>query len=918
MELKTYQQQALYDLERYLNYINKYQNYAKAFTKAWADKNVTVGKNKLIKEYKNVLPHVPHVCFKIPTGGGKTFVACASIKPVFDALTNTSVKAVVWLVPSDAILSQTVKNLKDINHPYRQRLDRDFNGKVCIYTKEEAMHGQGLNPAVVRDQLSIFVLSYDSFRTSKKEGRKAYRQNGSLYSFKDNSVYPGYHIEYADGEEEPSLAAVIKSLEPVVIVDESHHAQTNLSIEMLKGFNPVFVLDLTATPRTNSNIISVVESYKLKAEQMVKLPVIVSNQHGQGAVLDAAIKMQRLLEAEALKEEKTSGTYIRPIVLLQAESRNHADSTTYEKIKQKLIDGGILAEQIAIKTAEINELKQKGKDVDLLSKKCEIRYIITVNALKEGWDCPFAYVLATIANRNSTVDVEQIVGRILRMPYAHEHKSKFLNMSYVFTNSSDFEKTLNKVIDGLQNAGFSSKDYRVAETENVAVGGSTDTNRLDSLFGSDEGELTNQETSLAGIYNDNADEDVEESKTDDFKEFMELDTSKQPFAEKDEAANPARDKKEAIYAETGFEGFLGVAEEQQNAYNTQVQAQSECNVDVPSDAVAENDVVEIREPYRELMKTVFLPQFYYRTPKSLFDNGGVEKVTKEYLAADFNLGAQNIEIDFDNLESEIYKFDLEQGDEVPKRCKMSARDATAFKSALKLVPPEARKNQMKAKIVDDVSGTYDTLAQSEIREFVNRIVDNMDSERLADMEENFLSYAEKIKAKVKGLLETYYEKNFERLLTTQDIFVDFTFNYQEKAVVPGNQNIWTKMLYTGEGKMNTFEKNFIDDVCGMDNILWWHRNGENSHDKNAYCINGFVNHYPDFIICTKNRHIVAVETKGEHLNNPEQLAKARLGKMLDDNDNNNMFSYFMVFEKDKPSTPGCISKSDFLKILEKW
>ena len=921
MELKAYQQQALHDLERYLNYINEYQNYAKAFTKAWADKNVSVGKNKLIKEYKNVLPHVPHVCFKIPTGGGKTFVACASVKPIFDALTNTNVKAVVWLVPSDAILSQTVKNLKDTEHPYRQRLDRDFSGKVCIYTKEEAMHGQGLNPAAVRDQLSVFVLSYDSFRTSKKEGRKAYRQNGSLYSFKDNSVYPGYHIEYEAEEEEPSLAAVIKSLEPVVIVDESHHAQTNLSIEMLKGFNPVFVLDLTATPRTNSNIISVVESYKLKAEQMVKLPVIVSNQHGQGTVLDAAIKMQRVLEKEALREEKISGIYIRPIVLLQAESRNHTDSTTYEKIKQKLIDGGIPAEQIAIKTAEINELKQKGKDVDLLSKKCGIRYIITVNALKEGWDCPFAYVLATIANRNSTVDVEQIVGRILRMPYAHEHQSKFLNMSYVFTNSSDFEKTLNKVIDGLQNAGFSSKDYRVAETESVAVGGSTDTNRLDSLFGGDEGELTKQETSLAAVHNDNANEDASVSRPDDFQEFMELDTSKQPFAAKEEAdetANAAGDKQEATYTVTGLEGFLGVAEEQQNAYNTQVQVQRECNVDVPADAVAENDVVEIREQYRDLMKTVFLPQFYYHTPKSLFDAGGAAKVTKEYLAADFNLGAQNIEINFDNLESEIYKFDLEQGDEVPKRCKMSVRDVAAFKSALKLVPPEARKNQMKAKIIDDVSAAYNTLAQSEIREFVNRVVDNMNAERLADMEENFLTYAEKIKAKIKQLLEAYYEKNFERLLTTQDIFVDFSFAFQEQAVVPGNQNIWTKMLYTGEGRMNSFEKDFIDDVCGMDNILWWHRNGENANDKNAYCINGFVNHYPDFIICTKNRHLVAVETKGEHLNNPEQLAKARLGKMLDDNDNNNMFSYFMVFEKDKPGAPGCIAKADFLKILEKW
>ncbi len=70
------------------------------------------------------------------------------------------------------------------------------------------------------------------------------------------------------------------------------------------------------------------------------------------------------------------------------------------------MDGGIPEKEIAIKTGDKDELK----NVDLLSPDCPIRYIITVNALKEGWDCPFAYVLATVANRTSTVDVEQIWG----------------------------------------------------------------------------------------------------------------------------------------------------------------------------------------------------------------------------------------------------------------------------------------------------------------------------------------------------------------------------------------------------------------------------------------------------------------------------------------------------------------------------
>ena len=82
-------------------------------------------------------------------------------------------KAVVWLVPSEAILTQTRKALENPDHPYRQRLDVDFGGRVQVYAKEQALMGQNFTPSAVTEQLSLFVLSYDSFRTSKKEGRKA-------------------------------------------------------------------------------------------------------------------------------------------------------------------------------------------------------------------------------------------------------------------------------------------------------------------------------------------------------------------------------------------------------------------------------------------------------------------------------------------------------------------------------------------------------------------------------------------------------------------------------------------------------------------------------------------------------------------------------------------------------------------------
>lgn len=450
MELKSYQKKVIADLTRYLELLNETKNYEAAFRFFWQEKSApTLG------YYQDILPGVPNLCFKVPTGGGKTFIACNAIRPIFDALPVTKTKAVVWLVPSDAILAQTVKALKDTQHPYRQKIDVDFGGRVEVYTKQELLNGQNFNPTAVTEQLSIMVLSYDSFRGRGKEGLKAYQENSNLAEFAKVLGKPDSPIEKAD---ETALFQIINQLNPLVIVDESHHARSDLSLEMLENFNPCFVLDLTATPKKESNIISYVDAVQLKGENMVKLPVIVYNRDSQADVLIDAIDLRNKLEELAGGEYAKTGKYIRPIALFQAQPKGKEDATTFEKLRDKLVDAGIPAEQIAIRTADVNELK----NVDLMSSDCPVRYIITVNALKEGWDCPFAYILASLANKTSQVDVEQILGRILRLPHTRQHTQSALNMSYVLTSSNDFNTTVQHIIKGLNSAGFSDKDYRLA------------------------------------------------------------------------------------------------------------------------------------------------------------------------------------------------------------------------------------------------------------------------------------------------------------------------------------------------------------------------------------------------------------------------------------------------------------------------
>jgi type III restriction enzyme len=349
MELKPYQQQVINDLSLFLENIQETKDVKDAFYNFWTKHPRTPlipFPGTAIEPYKNNVPGAPSVCIKVPTAGGKTFIACNAIKTIFDAFYFERKKAVVWLVPSITILEQTIGNLKDPAHPYRQKINSHFGNKVEVYDKNALLNANGFNPTTVSEQLSIFVLSFDSLRAKNKEDRKVHQENGNLLSF-------GTML---GSDEDITLMKVIQALNPVTIVDESHNAESDLSVEMLKNLNPCFILDLTATPRKNSNIISFIDAMELKREHMVKLPVIVYNQHDKTEVIDSALQLQKKLEMQALQDRKEGGPYIRPIVLFQAQPKNSADNTTFEILKKKLIELKIPQEHIKIKTANISKL----------------------------------------------------------------------------------------------------------------------------------------------------------------------------------------------------------------------------------------------------------------------------------------------------------------------------------------------------------------------------------------------------------------------------------------------------------------------------------------------------------------------------------------------------------------------------------
>lgn len=71
----------LQNLERFLELLIEKQSISSAYSTLWNEKGVNVGIDGM-PPYKTELAGVPQVCFKVPTGGGKTFLAANSIKAI--------------------------------------------------------------------------------------------------------------------------------------------------------------------------------------------------------------------------------------------------------------------------------------------------------------------------------------------------------------------------------------------------------------------------------------------------------------------------------------------------------------------------------------------------------------------------------------------------------------------------------------------------------------------------------------------------------------------------------------------------------------------------------------------------------------------------------------------------------------------
>ena len=382
------------------------------------------------------LERIPYVCLRLPTGGGKTIVGAYSIRVAAQSYIEKDHPVVLWLVPSNSIRTQTAQALKNNAHPYRMALDEAFDGRVRVFEISEI---ENIRPQDLRDGVCVVVGTIQSLRVTSTEGRDVYAHKEALedHFTKLNTNLPGLErIESGAGagKVKYSFANLMMVHQPLVIMDEAHNARTSLTFDTLKRLSPSAIIELTATPdtdpRTGSNILYRVSASELKAEEMIKLPIVltVHQSNWEEAVGDACRTRKRLAELAAGEQD-----YIRPILLIQAENKDKPANV--EAVKQYLLDSEHLSdEEIAIVTGDQRDLDK----INLFDPACKIEAVITVQALKEGWDCSFAYVFCSTANIGSSRDVEQLLGRVLRMPYARRRKTPELNKAYAHVSSPNF------------------------------------------------------------------------------------------------------------------------------------------------------------------------------------------------------------------------------------------------------------------------------------------------------------------------------------------------------------------------------------------------------------------------------------------------------------------------------------------------
>lgn len=498
--------------------------------------------------------------------------------------------------------------------------------------------------------------------------------------------------------------------------------------------------------------------------------------------------------------------------------------------------------------------------------------------------------------------MEQILGRVLRLPYTTKHADEFLNLSYVFTSSQNFRETIEAVIKSLNNAGFSSKDYRIATpTEEHEQ---KEEPKQENLF------TTNEQTN-----NDN-NTIVDDSKigSNDDHSF-DVDKLKEQLQSAIDAINEANDQVYAVEKNTSSNDTMDDVLSEAHKANQQYEEDTKDieNTTIPQEIADKVKYYTIKEEFNEQAESIRLPKFVKKiNTNSIFSpEGELMPITKAMLTIDFNLEMADKHINFTKTQQEAVSIDLEErnkGEFVPKQYALNDKQLHAVRELFAGYGIEGKRRQLVGKIAKQLH--FDEVHEPHISNYITSVLQDKSDEELMDLFDNEYQTIKAFKTKIDSLIAEHQKAKFKELLDKEQIKIDYQYVFPKQMTLSKTSVGLSKGLYTEEGDINDFEYTTISAIANLDNVLFWHRNPERGL---GFCINGFINHYPDFIVRTKNGKTILVETKGDDRDNSDSRNKIELGTYWANKAGEN-YRYFMVFNNIQ--FDGAYTISKFIDILK--
>lgn len=858
LQLKEYQSRALEALK---DFVSIYRSEKKANAAFYE----VLEKNKFpIIEYKNpkYFEGLPYVCIRIPTGGGKTLVACHAVGIAQKELLGADRSIILWLVPSNTIKDQTINAIRNKNHPYRQAIEKSL-GQVEVMDIQQALY---LKKAVISGQSVIIVSTMQAFRVEETEGRKVYDQSGELQEhFVNIPALKAQDLECYEGSKKPipSLANVLKLHRPIVIVDEAHNARTHLSFETLARFDPSCIIEFTATPDTKdnpSNVLYRASAAELKSDNMIKIPIRLETRNDWRELLADAVKTRENLETLADQEKQLTGEYIRPIMLLQAQRRSQTQETlTYEFIEKNLIeDFKIPKDQIAIETGTQRDLE----GVVLDDPECKIKYVITVDALREGWDCPFAYVLFTVSESYSSRAVEQILGRILRLPKAEPKKNELLNIAYAYASSPNWPEVAMNLRDALVNNGFNKLEAK----------------DLISYQETQEELFEQQDDSGLPLWASNITVSVDEipdtdALSEDLKKIISIDTEAKKITFKADITEVIRDRFKKELKSKASHKAIDEAYEKCLArkISTMNKLRGKYKFSIPVLAIRDGDLFE------QFEKTHLL-EYQWSLVKCDY------KLTEAEYSGQREQGSLG-EIGLDD-----------KGDLAVEFLDKLANDVLLFDS-------ETNWTDTELTIWLDRNIQHSDITQNEIVAFILNVIQYLINERELKIELlalDKLKLRQAIEKKIDFHRQQARTKAYKTLLFGDDSPIQvtpelcFTFNpddYPASSFYDGKfgKYVWKRHYYNEVGNFDNKEEfecaQFIDQ---LNEIECWIRNLERREKSSFWLQTSTDRFYPDFICKLKDGRFLVAEYKGaDRWSNDDSTEKRKLGEVWEKLSNGN-------------------------------